>query len=52
MVGGIGAVIFNRIAGGDASALPELLPELTFVTLAPFLGHDAAWEAAQLAREK
>jgi len=38
VVGGIYEVIYARILKGDAALLPELLPDIMFVWLAPFVG--------------
>lgn len=43
-VGGVSGLIFDHLAGGRAEELPELVPELLFVTLAPYLGPAAAAE--------
>jgi AcrR family transcriptional regulator len=37
-------LIFNRIAAGEAEHLPELLPELVYLAIAPFAGHAEAVE--------
>lgn len=42
VVGGIHHVVYGRIADDRAHDLPELLPDLLYVTLLPYLGHDAA----------
>lgn len=38
IAGGIYAVIQREIAGGRTEALPDLLPEIAFIALAPFVG--------------
>lgn len=35
-------LIFNEVAAGRTETLPDLLPELVYLALAPFLGHDEA----------
>jgi AcrR family transcriptional regulator len=35
-------LIFNQIAAGKAAALPDLLPEIVYLAVAPFAGHDEA----------
>jgi AcrR family transcriptional regulator len=35
-------LIFNQIAAGHAKDLPELLPEIVYLALLPFAGHDEA----------
>lgn len=42
IVGGVLEVIYNRVQGGEAHLLPELLPDLLFCVLSPFLGHEKA----------
>jgi AcrR family transcriptional regulator len=42
-------LVFNQIAAGRTSRLPELLPELVYIALLPFAGHEEAARQAQLA---
>jgi AcrR family transcriptional regulator len=35
-------LIFNQIAAGNAARLPDLLPELVYLAVAPFAGHEEA----------
>jgi len=42
-------LIFNQIAAGKAAALPNLLPELVYLAVAPFAGHEQALEQVRLA---
>lgn len=44
-------LIFNKIAAGRTSELPELLPEIVYISLLPFAGHEEATRQAQLATE-
>ena len=44
-------LIFDRVTAGEAERLPELLPELVYLAVAPFAGHDAALEEAQTCSE-
>lgn len=44
-------LILNQIAAGQAERLPELLPELVYLAVCPFAGHDEAMRQARLARE-
>jgi AcrR family transcriptional regulator len=46
VVGGIHATIRRRVTQGQVAELPQLLPVLTYVMTAPFLGPDAAARAA------
>ena len=40
-------LVFDRVTAGEAERLPELLPELVYLAVAPFAGHDAALAEAQ-----
>lgn len=42
-------LIFNQIAAGRTTQLPDLLPEIVYIALLPFAGHDEATRQAQLA---
>jgi AcrR family transcriptional regulator len=42
VVGGIYEVVYSRIARGDIRQLPELLPDLTYCALLPYLGAEPA----------
>jgi AcrR family transcriptional regulator len=42
-------LIYNQIAIGQAEQLPELLPEIVYVALLPFSGHEEALREARLA---
>ena len=44
-------LIFNQIAAGHAERLPELYPEMVYLALAPFAGHDEAVRQAQIAAQ-
>lgn len=44
-------LILNHIALGKADRLPELLPELVYLAVSPFGGHEAALHQSQLATE-
>jgi AcrR family transcriptional regulator len=44
-------LILNQIAIGKADRLPELLPEIVYLAVSPFGGHEAALHQAQLAGE-
>jgi AcrR family transcriptional regulator len=48
LMGGIATLIARRLKAGESDRLPELLPDLTELALAPYLGRD---EARQIARE-
>jgi AcrR family transcriptional regulator len=54
--GAVFARVYEEVSRGGAASLPELLPELTFELLLPYIGEEAANQqrdeaAAQLARE-
>lgn len=42
-------LIYNRIVSGDTAALPELLPDVVYLSVLPFAGHDEALKQARLA---
>jgi AcrR family transcriptional regulator len=44
-------LILNQIAIGKADRLPELLPEVVYLAVSPFGGHEAALQQSQLASE-
>jgi AcrR family transcriptional regulator len=44
-------LILNQIATGAAKRLPDLLPELVYLAVCPFGGHEAALEQSRLARK-
>lgn len=44
-------LILNQIAAGKADRLPELLPEIVYLAVAPFGGHEEALEQARRAKE-
>jgi AcrR family transcriptional regulator len=41
-------LIFNQLVAGRAEQLPQLLPEIVYVTLLPFVGHEEALSQARL----
>jgi AcrR family transcriptional regulator len=45
-------LIFNQIAADGSDQLPELLPEIVYLAVAPFAGHAVAIEQARLARRR
>jgi hypothetical protein len=40
--GRVQLLVFDRVTAGEAERLPELLPELVYLAVAPFAGHDTA----------
>lgn len=45
VVGGLSALMFNETAAGRANHLLDLLPEMIYLAVAPYLGRDRAREA-------
>jgi AcrR family transcriptional regulator len=51
IVGGIYEVVYARILQGEGARLPELLPDLAFSLLLPYIGHeDAAAQREEIQR--
>jgi AcrR family transcriptional regulator len=44
-------LILNQIATGRADRLPDLLPEIVYLTVSPFAGHEEALRQSRLARQ-
>lgn len=44
-------LIFSEVAGGRANHLPRLHPEIVYLALVPFAGHEEAVRQSRLARE-
>jgi AcrR family transcriptional regulator len=44
-------LILHQIATGEGGRLPDLLPELVYLAVCPYGGHEAALEQSRLARE-
>lgn len=44
-------LILNQITAGKADRLPELLPEIVYLAVSPFGGHDEALSQSRLAKE-
>ena len=42
LMGGIATLIVRRLKAGEPARLPELLPDLTELALAPYLGREEA----------
>jgi AcrR family transcriptional regulator len=49
--GQVQVLILNQIATGKANRLPELLPEIVYLTVSPFGGHEEALKQSQFAKE-
>lgn len=46
IIGGVFWIVYQRLAGGEVSAIPELLNELIEFALTPYLGPEAARQVA------
>jgi AcrR family transcriptional regulator len=44
-------LILNQIASGKVELLPELLPEIVYLAVSPYAGHDEAIKQSQLVKE-
>jgi AcrR family transcriptional regulator len=44
-------LILNQLADGKPERVPELLPEIVYLAVSPFGGHEAALNQSRLARE-
>lgn len=44
-------LILNQIATGNANRLPELLPEIVYLAVSPFGGHEEALRQSRIAKE-
>jgi AcrR family transcriptional regulator len=51
IIGGVFWIVYQRLAVGEVTAIPTLLPELIEFALSPYLGAEAAREAATGAGE-
>jgi AcrR family transcriptional regulator len=49
LVGGLAALIVDKVEAGEGERLPDLLPDLTELALTPYLGRDKAVAAARQA---
>ncbi|HEX5990369.1 MAG TPA: TetR/AcrR family transcriptional regulator [Solirubrobacterales bacterium] len=49
--GQVQVLILNQIATGEIDRLPELLPEIVYIAVSPFGGHQEAIRQSQLVRE-
>jgi AcrR family transcriptional regulator len=52
VLGGITSVLYERVAAGEATQVPQLLPELLYFALVPYIGHTRASKRAAAARER
>jgi AcrR family transcriptional regulator len=49
--GQVQVLILNQIANGKTKRLPDLLPEIVYLAVSPFAGHEEAIRQSRLARE-
>lgn len=49
--GQVQVLVLNQIATGDADRLPELLPEIVYLAVSPFGGHEEALTQSRIAKE-
>jgi len=47
VVGGVSALMFNEASAGNAENLPKLLPEMMYMAVVPYLGHERALVAME-----
>jgi AcrR family transcriptional regulator len=52
LVGGVHEVIYARVLRGETAKLPELLPDLTFSVLLPYMGRDVATDRYRRLRRR
>ncbi|MCB8915469.1 MAG: TetR/AcrR family transcriptional regulator [Thermoleophilales bacterium] len=45
VVGGVSALMFNEASNGRAAALPKLLPDMMYLAVTPYFGHEQGVEA-------
>ncbi len=45
-------LVFHEVAAGRAGRLPELVPDIVYLAVAPFAGHDEAVRQARIAAEE
>lgn len=50
-IGGIYEVAYSRVLQGESEALVELVPDLAYSILQPYIGHEQAWQEAARAAE-
>lgn len=52
MVGGLSEILYREIVGGATAELPQLVPELMYMSVLPFLGADAAARELERGRRR
>jgi len=49
--GQVQVLVLNQISTGNADRLPELLPEIVYLTVSPYAGHEEALKQSRLVEE-
>lgn len=52
MVGGLSEILYREIIAGATTELPQLVPELMYMSVLPFLGHEAAARELERGRRR
>jgi hypothetical protein len=52
VVGGLYEAIYNQILDGETASLPELVPDLVYCALVPYLGHRRAIAGSRAERDR
>jgi AcrR family transcriptional regulator len=52
MVGGLSEILYREVVSGAAAELPDLLPDLMYMTVLPFMGTEAAAVELERARRR
>jgi AcrR family transcriptional regulator len=52
MVGGLSEILYREIVGGATAELPQLVPELMYMSVLPFVGADAAARELERGRRR
>jgi AcrR family transcriptional regulator len=50
LIGGLAALIVDRVRSGDGASLPDLLPDLTELVLTPYVGRERAVDVSRTPR--
>ena len=52
VVGGLYEALYSQILDGDVQSLPDLVPDLIYCALVPYLGHRRAIASSIIERER
>ncbi len=52
MMGGLSEILYREIVAGATAELPQLIPELMYMTVLPFLGPEAAERELERGRRR